>query len=178
MTVKERKKQLKSRARAAVIYSCLFLCGAAPIGMRAYEDSMRQEEMIDATEDVLRFRIDDVDEDMDYVSIVPVEKSDLKSLGTYFVTAYCACGECTDGDGLTALNKPPVEGRTVAVDPSVIPYGTVLVINGHEYIAEDSGVGWIEGKELDIYCESHAEAKEFGEQWAEVYVKEEEDGSY
>lgn len=177
MTVKERKKQLKSRARAAVIYSCLFLCGAAPIAMRAYEDSTRQEEMIDATEDVLRFRIDDIEEDMDYVNIVSVEKSDLTSLGTYFVTAYCACGECTDGDGLTALNKPPVEGRTVAVDPKVIPYGTVLVINGHEYIAEDSGTGWIEGKELDIYFDSHEVADEFGEQWMEVFVKEDINGS-
>ena len=140
------------------------------MGMRIYEDCSKQEVMIESTEDVLRFRMDD--EELDEVTIVPVKKPYMKSLGTYFITAYRACDECTDGDGLTALNKPPVEGRTVAVDPDVIPYGTILVINGHEYIAEDCGGNSIVGKEIDIYFESHEEAVEFGVQYAEVYLHE------
>lgn len=156
MTVTERKKQLKRRKTVALIIllGLIILCGC-----KCYQDSMKSAEMMEVKEDVLRFRMEDVE-------------VDIRNLGEYQITAYCACDECTDGDGLTALNKPPVEGRTVAVDPSVIPFGTVLVINDHEYIAEDSGVGWIEGKELDIFFESHEEADEFGVQWADVYVKE------
>lgn len=163
MTVKQRKQQLICRAVVigliAILLAIMYLGG-----MIAGDDADKQVatesvEMIESTEDVLRFRMEDVE-------------VDVRSLGEYRITAYCACNECTDGDGLTALMKPPVEGRTVAVDPSAIPYGTVLLINGHEYVAEDSGIDWIEGKELDIYFESHEAAREFGVQWAEVYVKE------
>ncbi|MEI3219112.1 MAG: 3D domain-containing protein [Lachnoclostridium sp.] len=41
-------------------------------------------------------------------------------------------------------------GRTIAVDASVIPYGSVVVINGHAYVAEDCG-GAIKGNKIDIY---------------------------
>lgn len=62
------------------------------------------------------------------------------------------------GDGLVATpGRSPVEGRTIAVDPSVIPLGSkVLVIcpsrpdvNG-VYLAEDVG-GDIVGGRIDIY---------------------------
>lgn len=133
---------------------------------------------IESTEDIIRWRIDDpVDEpteiSIEEMEIEEVEQPTMKNLGTFFLTAYCPCKKCTDdGDGITASGTVATEGRTIAVDPNVIPYGTVLIINGHEYVAEDSGIGWIEGKELDIYFESHEAAREFGVQWAEVYVKE------
>lgn len=130
---------------------------------------------IESTEDIIRWRIDDpVDEpteiSIEEMEIEEVEQPTMKNLGTFFLTAYCPCKKCTDdGDGITASGTVATEGRTIAVDPNVIPYGTVLIINGHEYVAEDRGSA-IKGKEIDIYFDSHEEAWEFGEQYAEVFI--------
>ena len=42
----------------------------------------------------------------------------------------------------------PQEGRTIAVDPSVIPLGTEVMFNGEIYIAEDIG-GAIKGNVIE-----------------------------
>ena len=62
-------------------------------------------------------------------------------------------------------------GVTVAVDPEIIPYGTKLVINGNEYIAQDCG-GAIYGNKIDIYCDSHEVALQLGKYTAEVFKVE------
>ena len=91
-------------------------------------------------------------------------------LGTFTLTAYCGCNGCNGGWGnITATGTTPVSGRTIAVDPSVIPYGTEVTINGHTYVAEDCG-GAIVGNRIDIYHASHSEALNFGRQTAEVYI--------
>lgn len=82
---------------------------------------------------------------------------------TVTATAYCPCEYCTDGDGITATGTQATAGRTIAVDPSVIPYGTEVIINGHTYIAEDCGAA-IKGNCIDIYFNSHEEARQFGRQ--------------
>lgn len=92
------------------------------------------------------------------------------------ITAYCPCEKCC---GVYALNRPKDEngndivytasgniaksGKTIAVDPRYIPYGTEIVIDGKTYIAEDCG-GAIKGDRLDIYFSSHSEALSFGKQ--------------
>ena len=86
------------------------------------------------------------------------------------ITAYCPCGEiCTDGDGITSTGVVPKQGRTVAVDPRYIPYGTEIIIDGHSYIAEDCG-GAIKGDKLDLFLDSHEEAELFGVQKKVVRV--------
>lgn len=86
------------------------------------------------------------------------------------ITAYCPCGEiCTDGDGITSTGVIPKQGRTVAVDPKYIPYGTEIIIDGHSYIAEDCG-GAIKGDRLDLFFDSHEEAELFGVQKKVVRV--------
>jgi 3D (Asp-Asp-Asp) domain-containing protein len=91
------------------------------------------------------------------------------------VTAYCACEKCCPGsaDGLTASNRRPVEGVTVAADPSV-PFGTEILIEGlGTRIVEDRGSA-ITGNHIDVYFADHETAKQFGVQYLKVSIKEEQ----
>ena len=86
------------------------------------------------------------------------------------ITAYCSCIKCCNKtDGITASGTKATQGRTVAVDPRYITYGTKIIIDGHTYIAEDCG-GCIKGNRLDIFFDSHEEALEFGRQIKTVKV--------
>lgn len=62
----------------------------------------------------------------------------------------------------TSTGVMPEVGRTVAVDPKVIPYGTSIEIDGFGVrIAEDTGSA-IKGKKLDIFVEKTSEAFQLG----------------
>lgn len=92
------------------------------------------------------------------------------TLGEFRLTAYCSCVQCCGkSDGITATGTLATAGRTIAVDPNVIPYGTSVVINGNTYVAEDCG-GAINKNRIDIYFDSHEEALQFGVQYADVYL--------
>lgn len=93
-----------------------------------------------------------------------------QNLGNFQITYYCACEICCNkADGITATGTPVVEGRTIAVDPRVIPYGTKVIIGGHIFTAEDCG-GAIQGNHIDIYVNNHAEAEAFGVTNADVFL--------
>lgn len=95
---------------------------------------------------------------------------ELITLGNFRLTAYCPCYDCSGQWGnKTSTGVIAKEGRTIAVDPKIIPYGTQIVINGHTYTAEDCG-GDIKGKRADIFFNSHADADNFGVQYADVYA--------
>jgi 3D (Asp-Asp-Asp) domain-containing protein len=91
---------------------------------------------------------------------------------TYVATAYTMTD---DGcDGFTA-NGNPVRTGAVAIDPSVVPYGTrmFIVTNDGEYIyglstAEDCGTG-VDGKRVDLYMHSTAECFRFGIRECTIY---------
>ena len=91
-------------------------------------------------------------------------------LGNFTITYYCACEICCNkADGITATGTPVIEGQTIAVDPSVIPYGTKVIIGGHVFTAEDCG-GAIKKNHIDVYVNSHEEALALGVTNAEVYL--------
>lgn len=69
----------------------------------------------------------------------------------------------------TASGADPVIGRTIGVDSSVIRYGTVVMIDGKEYTAQDTGN--YSGNHIDILCESEAYAAQLGTYYAKVYIK-------
>ena len=86
----------------------------------------------------------------------------------FTLTAYCACTKCCGkSDGITASGTIATEGRTIAVDPNVIPLGTTVTIGGHDYIAEDIG-GAIKGLHIDIFVNDHNEALKLGKHEEEV----------
>ena len=110
--------------------------------------------------------------------IVPV------SIGVFTITAYCACEKCCGKTpdnpwyGITATGTRATEGRTVAVDPRVIPLGGTIYFEGPNglttgYIAEDTG-GAIKGNRIDLYFDSHEVALEWGVRTLEVFVMPEE----
>jgi len=54
------------------------------------------------------------------------------------------------------------EGKTIAVDPRIIPMGSLVFIEGIGYrVAQDVG-GAIKGKRIDVYIADLDEALKFG----------------
>ena len=106
-----------------------------------------------------------------------------RNIGEFRLTAYCSCPECC---GKWANNRPTdergneivygasgeilTEGISIAVDPDVIPYGSIVEINGNKYRADDTG-GAIKGSRIDVYFADHEQAKQFGVQYADVFIK-------
>lgn len=97
-----------------------------------------------------------------------------KNLGTFKITVYCACSKCCgkyaenrpiDSKGNTivcgAAGRKLIPYYSIAVDPSVIPLGTKVIIDGKEYRADDTG-GKVKGNVIDIYSGTdHEKALEY-----------------
>ena len=99
-------------------------------------------------------------------------------LGEFKLTAYCSCEKCCgswafdrpDGVVYGASGNELKSGYSIAVDPSVIPYGTEVVINGVTYRADDCG-GAIKGNRIDVYFDTHEEALDFCVKYADVFME-------
>ena len=98
-------------------------------------------------------------------------KSNATALGNYKLTFYCPCATCNGVAGAkTASGTTPTEGRTIAVDSSIIPLGSRVYIEGYGmFIAEGTG-GAIKDNKLDIFVSSHDRAYDLGVQYANVYL--------
>ena len=103
-------------------------------------------------------------------------------LGLFELTAYCPCPACCGkNDGITATGTVATEGRTVAVDPNVIPYGTTIEViypdgSRARYVAEDCG-GAIKAQRLDVFFADHQTAREYGVRTAYVFLVQEGGGN-
>lgn len=102
----------------------------------------------------------------------PEQPEQIERVEKYKITAYCPCAKCCGkfADGITSTGAVATAGRTIAVDPEVIPYGSIVVIDGNEYVAEDCG-GAIKGNRIDMFFNTHAEALEYGVQNKQVVIK-------
>lgn len=93
-------------------------------------------------------------------------------MGSFKISHYC-CEKykhiCGTGSGKTATGLD-VRPGLISVDPRLIPLGSVVIINGKEYRAEDTG-GMIKGKKIDMAVSYHQEALDLGVYYADVYVK-------
>lgn len=109
-------------------------------------------------------------------------------LGKFEITHYCACQICCgkwalnrpDGVVKTASGADAKAGRTIAVDTSIIPFGTEVVVryeNGDEavYVAEDTGnPSVVKGNRIDVYMGddpgAHEAAWNAGLRYGEVLI--------
>lgn len=101
----------------------------------------------------------------------PKLKPKKKPMGEFKVTYYCGCYSCSEGWGtMTSTGVRAEEGRTIAVDPSVISYGSRVYIEGKgEFIAEDCG-GAIKGNDIDIFLDDHSRVYRSGVDYCNVYI--------
>ncbi len=98
-------------------------------------------------------------------------------LGTFYITFYVPGGKW---GRQTATQEEPVHLKTCAVDPKLIPYGSVLLVigqNGQQLILRANDCGKFGGKQLDIFWdksvdEGYSYFEDFGE-YATVYLLEE-----
>lgn len=103
------------------------------------------------------------------------------SIGKFTVTGYCPCKKCCGKEPsdpaykITISGEKTVEGITVGADPSVLPIGTKILIDGvGQRIVQDKPAGWIikkyKGRILDLYFEDHQAAWDFGKHQREVWI--------
>lgn len=94
-------------------------------------------------------------------------------IGNYKLTHYCTEKRehtCGTGTGLTATGTKVTAGRSIAVDPKVIPYGSKVYIEGYGWrTAEDCG-GGVDGKHIDIAVDSHSHALKMGTKTGGVWI--------
>lgn len=94
-----------------------------------------------------------------------VEPSRGNKTMTMTATYYTATGN------RTKTGTWPKQGRTVAVDPKVIPLGSRLVIDGRGgYVAEDTGSS-VRNNIIDIYRDSRRDCINLGRQTVKVIVE-------
>lgn len=117
--------------------------------------------------------------DMTYVkrqiddSFFPPENEVIEVVATAYI-ALCDSG-CS---GITATGydvrntiHTPQGRRIIAVDPNVIPLGSIVRIEGVEYRALDKG-GAIKGRRIDVLVESRNKAINFGTKVLNVEILE------
>lgn len=105
------------------------------------------------------------------------DKPAAHAVGECTVTYYDLCVRCCGKtDGITASGAKAVPYETCAVDPAVIPLGSIVIVDFGDgmlrrYRAEDTG-GAVDGNHIDICVASHEEALELGIRWADVWWEE------
>lgn len=78
------------------------------------------------------------------------------------------------GDPLTYIGTVPQVGKTIAVDPKVIPFGTRVYIPQFNkvFIAEDCGSA-IKGNRIDIFMNTYDECMQWGFRDIDIYILDE-----
>lgn len=97
-----------------------------------------------------------------------------QSLGSVVTSGYCPCAQCCGqwAGGPTASGVYPTASHTIAVDAyqPFVPMGTHVIMNGTEYVVEDTGAFAGYGVQFDVYYADHASAQAHGHQTWEAYL--------
>lgn len=91
------------------------------------------------------------------------------SVSSSAYTASCAGCSGVTATGINLSANP--NAKVIAVDPSIIPLGSTVYVEGYGMaIAGDTG-GAIKGHRIDIYMRDHGQAINWGRKTVNVYVK-------
>lgn len=92
-----------------------------------------------------------------------IQSSIQKKVMTVSSTAYTANCEGCSGTTANGTNLKEIPyAKVVAVDPDVIPMGSVVYVPGYGYaVAADTG-GGIQGNEIDVYMKNYSDAVNWG----------------
>ena len=162
------KKLLRNELKAYItilkILSVIVIITIGIVTICRIDSVMSEQAKILKTQEDCMNQIMEIRQEIDEIEVV-------ESLGEFTLTHYCDCLECCGqySDGITATGTEATQGRTIAVDPNVIPLGSEVLIDGQVYIAEDVG-GAIKGNRIDVYVDSHSEAIQRGVIEKEVYI--------
>jgi 3D (Asp-Asp-Asp) domain-containing protein len=159
------KFRVVARGAATAVLAIMLILMAFAIGHLRGESAARAAEIEKLRDSVavLSAEIGLMEEAAGLAAAGP--EATLVSLGEFKIYHYAPTGN------RTATGTVPKAGRTVAVDPEVIPLGSEIIVDGHSYIAEDTGRD-IKGNTLDIFVSTRAEALQLGVKYAEVFARE------
>lgn len=132
------------------------------------------EQVKDEVEDIFREQyslyVDEVNDTVTETKTVRVGES----LGQVVTSGYCNCSICCGvwSGGPTASGVYPTANHTIAVDAAnpFVPMGTKVVMNGVEYVVEDTGAFARYGVQFDVYYDSHSAASAHGHQTWEAFI--------
>lgn len=178
-------REQKHKRRNDIINSILivlFLLIASCLGFGLEQRSNKKDESKQIiVEDQEAIHIESTAFEVPCPKVTPVDFYDsylpITSHSAVFkVTHYCGCSKCcgvysdgSDGVAYGASGKRLEAFVSVAIDPSVIPLGTVMHdAEGHLYRAEDTG-GAIKGNRIDLFVGNHQEAINMGIREMELF---------
>jgi 3D (Asp-Asp-Asp) domain-containing protein len=106
----------------------------------------------------------------------PAQEKQEKPAGkTFSVTATAYTASCDGCSGITATGvnlKENPDAKVIAVDPSVIPLGSKVYVEGYGYAtAADTG-GAIKGNKIDLFVPTKGEATNWGVRTVNVTIVE------
>lgn len=153
-----------------ILLVCLIFCNWQ-LAVAESELEANNNQLSDKVEEVLTLEdeILKLNEELDAATMTISDLKDkgykLVYLGDFKLTHYC-CEKrshiCGTGNGITATGTEVTAGRSIAVDPKVIPYGSNVYIEGYGFrTAEDCG-GAVKKQHIDIAVNTHDEALQMG----------------
>ena len=146
-------KRIIAITLAAVISFTAVFTSSAQVKKTYSDNNIKQQEVVQAIE-LKSFDNYRVNKQM-------IENSKHMRVGA---TAYT-------NDPITSTGTKPTEGRTIAVDPKIIPYGTKVYIPQFDrvFIAEDCGSA-IKGNRIDIYMDDYDRCMDWGFKTIDIYI--------
>ena len=176
----ERKKDRKDKRANFWMLICLIFCFIVLIF--SLVDAFHKDEPVEVVEQSVQYSQTSVRGDnipaSGYSSLeAMIEDGEYPENRAIFkVTHYCGCSKCcgkwssgSESDAIGASGTKLKAYQSIAVDPNVIPLGTILHDStGKQYVAEDTGSA-INGYRIDIFTGNHQAAKELGVKEIELY---------